>query len=267
MFDARRIILLAHLALFAGAVLDISEMNVAAAGMVATRVEDSSLMKSFESGEISEHAQGMTLKHRRQLNKSDINCLKEKYIRFIHNNTLVFYSHIGFSFLPVPLYISGVFLLKPDSYGNIFPMDDPFHKLLAYMMSPFLFVSKSFSLFYIYDYVQMTFLSFNLIHFSTVFLWSSTKLFRIIAACVITSQLFFVVLNVLIRFSPDYIEDFVGKTSGPVPNLLHRILIVVSILVYLSGWVVLTIKPMFTKNPIDKTISKDNACKGIHRDH
>lgn len=266
MFDARRIILVAHLVLSTGAVTDSGERNVAAAGMVTTRVDDSSLT---ESGEISERALGIKLKRRRQLKKSKIEYF-DKYLKLVNNNPILRYSHLFFWLLPLPIYISGIFMINSESYGNIFPTDDifDFHKALANAMSPFLFSStKEDSSLSVYDYVQLIFLSLNLIHFSFVFVNSSSNSFRIVAACAIASQLFFIILNALIRFSPDYIKEYVEKKNDglTMANLLHRTLIVVSLLVYVSGWFYLTFIGMMARDPNDK--KKYDACKAKRRDY
>lgn len=271
MLGAGRIILVAHLVLSTGAVTGISQMDVAATGMVETRVDDSSFTEI--GGNLAEEARGMELTRVRELKTSSRTSwfVDKKYNQFVIKYTPVLILNLSMVFFVVPTFLIihiVVCFQQPDQYDTIFPSTDIYQKVLSYFMSPFLISKKETDYFgtklewdgkdfvdvpikrgthkpTFANYVRMIFLSLNFILFSTVLLASSNIMFRVLAACVAASQLFFLFLNALIHFSPDYVRKYVEITKdGYVSNLIHKILMPIFSIFYAPGFILLNLIPV-----------------------
>lgn len=195
----------------------------------------------------------------------------KKYNQFVIKHTLVLLLNISMVFFVVPTVLIihiVVCFQQPDQYDTIFPSTNKYQKVLSYLMSPFLISKKETDYFgtklrmegdkFVEDpiklgthkptfanYVRMIFLSLNFILFSTVLLASSNIMFRVLAACVVASQLFFLFLNALIHFSPDYVRKYVEITNdGYVSNLIHKVLMPIFSLFYAPGFILLNLIPV-----------------------
>lgn len=260
MLGTGRIILVAHLALSTGVVAGISQMDVAAGpGMVETGVDDSAftqvnVQKSGGNfgGKVMELTRGG-----RGLRKTSWN--SSRFVDKEYNNFLIKYAKTALIFtfsmfflvFPTALtfqILSSVVISYPYSSLRINVCSlDQYQKIWSYFVRPFLLSSSLTGLGAFLNYGVWIFLSLNSIYFSFVLLASSTIMFRVLAASVVVSQLFFLVLNTLISLESKYVQDYVNipnSTDSSASHHMHKYLMTFFVQVYIVGFILLNLLPV-----------------------
>jgi len=215
----------------------------------------------------------------------------EEYNKFVVKHAA---SLLVFKISMILFITPAVFLLQacsvlssPHQYDNIFEThEDKSERIVSYFMTPFLISKdaddmeidashaetgkpskKKFALAFqnFLNAVRMIFCSFNLIIFSIVLVVSQNVLFTVLAAYGVMSQLFFIILNALFYYFPNYVrtyveiwydydydddedddgnQDVVEYDYSDLSNFIHKFIMTTSVVIYGMAFVVLILLPV-----------------------